>query len=194
MIQIRRASVVMLGVGLVLGAILGVGLVATSHLASWTSGSETALQATATDSKDKLIVATGPITNGVEGFFALDCLTGDLQCFVMYNKGPAIKSFGAHFHTNVVKDLGLNKAKRPNYLMVTGEMQFVGRTVGIRPGQCLVYVVDVNTGAFAAYGIPWAVNGPSSGTPQGGKNTMVLLSKGNIRTTALRQPASPRGR
>ena len=50
---------------------------------------ETLLHATASHSGDSLVMATGAMDAEIEGLFTLDCLTGDLQCFVDLRRARA---------------------------------------------------------------------------------------------------------
>ena len=85
---------------------------------------ETKLHAAAAVQNEAYAMATGPIDEDVEGVFILNVLTGDLQCSVMSIRTGR---FAGLFRTNVIKDLGLDPAKRPSYLMTTGQVQFSAR-------------------------------------------------------------------
>ncbi|MEM7313406.1 MAG: hypothetical protein AAF497_09665 [Planctomycetota bacterium] len=72
---------------------------------------ESLLYASATDSTDKFVVATGPVEPGLEGVFFLDPLSGDLQCTVF---NPRAGVFNSVFRRNVLADFpryGLATAK-----------------------------------------------------------------------------------
>ncbi len=110
---------------------------------------ETSLHATASHGTDTFIAATGQIDQYAEGLFLLDALTGDLQCVVMSNRTAKFASF---YKTNVLDALGV-QGKKPQFLLVTGYVEF--RSGGTsRPAHCVAYVVDANTGRYAAYGVP----------------------------------------
>lgn len=64
---------------------------------------EPLLHATASHSGDTLVMATCWMDAEIEGLFTLDCLTGDLQCFVI---NPKLGGIGAAFHHNIIGDLG----------------------------------------------------------------------------------------
>jgi len=145
---------------------------------------ETALHATATDSGETLAIATGPIDEESEGLFTLDFLTGDLRCQVIYTRGNAAQKFGAIFTANVPRDLNIDKEKKPNYLMVTGQTRFLRGTGNVRPGYCVCYVCDANTGKFVAYGVPWNSTNAARGTPQQGQ--LIPLDVGMARTAIIR--------
>jgi hypothetical protein len=120
------------------------------------------LAASSADSSDSLAMATGQISEDADGVFFLDFNTGDLQCLVYY---PRTGNFGAHFYTNVRKQLG-STGRNSKYVMVTGAMNRPANSGGARPGNSLVYVTDVTTGLFAAYAVPWDRPAETSGRPQ----------------------------
>lgn len=124
---------------------------------------ETVLHATSSHSGETFAMATGRIDEEVEGLFRLDYLTGDLQCWVYY---PNALRFGGAFKHNVIPELGSRQGKRPNYVMVTGE---VGFPRGAGAADCIIYVTDANTGNVAAYTIPWNRTAARTGTPQAGE-------------------------
>lgn len=137
------------------------------------------LAAATADSSDSLAMATGLISEDMEGVFFIDFNTGDLQCLVYY---PRSRAFGAHFHTNVRAQLG-GIGKNSKYLLGTGFAAQGAATIGPRPGGSLVYVTDVNTGMFAAYAIPWDRNAEVTGRAQSGP--LVFVGGGPIRNYQL---------
>ncbi len=149
----------MLGVGFVSGLMVGIGMLIGSWATIAHVGTpqltipETALHAVATDSGETFAIATGFIAEGIEGIYFLDFLSGELQCLVL-NSSPGQP--GGYFKYNVVPDLGVEQGrKNPHYLMVTGTSMLRGGGGAMRPADSLVWVVDANTGNFAAYAIPW---------------------------------------
>lgn len=104
-------------------------------------------------------VCTTPLDIGVEGFFILDFMTGDLSGGVL---GPNAKFAGGYKH-NVLKDLDFKpgQAKNPRFLLVAGMTDGPRR----RPGyaQSVLYVTDSDTGTTAAYAIPWNPQQAQSG-------------------------------
>lgn len=104
-------------------------------------------------------VCTAPLDIGVEGFFVLDFMTGDLSGGVL---GANSKFVGGYKH-NVLKDLDFKpgQAKNPRFLLVSGLTDGVRR----RPGfaQSVLYVTDSDTGTTAAYSIPWNPQQAQSG-------------------------------
>ena len=138
------------------------------------------LHATASAVSENLVIATGLVSDDIEALFVLDGLSGDLQCTAY---SPAARQFNVLFRRNVIADLQLDVTKKPEFLMVTGELASVRRSQPI--GQCLVYVVEANSGKFAAYTVPWRRDLFVSGRPQQGE--LLLLQAGNVRTAAVRE-------
>lgn len=145
---------------------------------------ETVLNASAASGGESLAIATGPVDGEMEGLFTLDFLTGDLQCFVLYNRGGLAGKVGGVFKVNVLKDLGVDGTKTPKYLLITGEASFIRGATQARPGMSVAYVVDENTGNFAAYGLQWQPNLAQNGQPQAAP--LIFLDKGVARTAAIR--------
>ena len=117
----------------------------------------------------------------MEGLFILDFVTGELACAVLNSRTTKL---GGVFKTNIIKDLGIEEAKKPAYLMTTGAATFVGRTGNSQPARCIVYVCDQNTGNFGAYSLAWNRTAAQKGVMQSGM--LILLHKDNAR--AVRQP------
>ncbi len=129
-----------LAVGLVLGLVAG-GL--------WP---QSPIHAVATDSLDTFAMATGPVDEDVEAVFFLDFLTGELRATVL-NKQAG--KFTAFFRYNVLNDLGVDPAKNPKFLMVTGMANLRRGGSRMQPGLAVVYVAEITTGNVAAYAVPW---------------------------------------
>ncbi len=142
---------------------------------------EIPIAATATDSSEDIVIATGNLAEGVEGFFALDGLSGDLGCTV-YN--PSSRAFNTTFRRNVIADLQIGATKNPKFMMVTGTVAGMRRSS--QPiASSLVYVVDSTSGRFAVYAVPWRRDLFSSGRAQQGE--LVLVQAGSVRTAAIRE-------
>ncbi len=75
------------------------------------------LHAVATDRAETYLIATGLLDTDVEAVFFLDCLTGDLFAAV---PGKTTGGFTGLYRYNVLKDLQIDLAKNPHFLMVTG--------------------------------------------------------------------------
>jgi hypothetical protein len=168
----------------VVGFVMGLAMSAVFTLGFWLGrqGSdenamlrEVLLRASTAHGAKTLSMATGPIDEG-EGLFILDYLTGELNCFVLNPRAGG--KFNAQFRTNVVAHLGVEK-KTPDYVMVTGNMDFLRGQAQSRPANCVVYVADANTGNFAAFGLEWNRTMAQMGRPQAGP--LVLLDVGKAR-------------
>ncbi len=173
-----------LGFGLVLGVGMLIGSLAT-RVADQGGGvtfPAVPLHASATDSGETFAMATGLITDGVEGVFFLDFLTGDLQCWVLNNRTGQM---GGHFRHNISGDLGIIQGKKPRFLMVTGVAPIVRASSAVRPADSIVYVADATSGNFAAYALPFNRNAFNSNAPQ--IMPMRLIGKGSARNIELRQ-------
>lgn len=109
------------------------------------------IDATGAVSSDKYSIATGLISEEVEGFFVLDHNSGVLQCIVF---NPRVGKFMANFTVNAGEMLGTG-TKGAQYLMVTGhtDMSLAGRGAVLSPS--LVYVLNTANGNYAAFSIPF---------------------------------------
>jgi hypothetical protein len=175
-------------VGFGLGLLLGIGMLVGSWATlAWFRAPEftfpeTALHATATDSGETFAIATGFVSDGIEGIFFLDFLSGDMQCWVMHARTGQT---GGYFVQNVVADLGVEVGrKNPRYLMVTGQAQMQRGASFMKPCDSLVYVADANTGNFAVYALPWNRQAMAVNRPQ--QAPMMLVFKGSARNLQIR--------
>jgi hypothetical protein len=123
-----------------------------------------------------MAIATGPIQDGVEGFFVLDFITGELTCSVL---NPRSGQMGGAYRANVVNDLGVEQGKQPQYLMVTGAAEFRTQGGNLVPAESVVYVADANTGRYVAYWLPWNRQAAQQNFPQAA--AMQVLGKGSAR-------------
>jgi hypothetical protein len=139
-----------------------------------------ALHASTAQRNSTMAVATGMISEDIEGIFFLDFLTGDLQCWVYY---PRTGLFGAKYAVNVTAQLP--GGKNPEYLLVTGASIPSHASNNARSANCLAYVVDVHSGAFAAYGVPWNISAEKSGQPQ--QAPLLPVGGGQIRDPLISQ-------
>ncbi len=187
--QMRKQSTWMLLAGLAMGLLIGVGMMVGTLVAVRSAPSagltlpETLLHATASHSGKSMAMATGLVDEEVEGLFILDYLTGDLQCYIINPRYPT--QWSGLYKYNVLRDLGAEQGKEPNYVMVTGQTQFVRGTSAATPALCVVYVMDANSGNFAAYGLGW--NRTAFRSPQVQTGTLTLLQAGKARTLEIRQ-------
>lgn len=139
------------GSGFAVGLALGIGLFAGSFFASSNAPRpEIPLHALATHGTDTMAICTLPIEEGMEGLATLDFLTGELRIFVMNSRAYTFTLVGK---TNVLGDLKVERGKKVNLLMVSGQTTFVRGGAGANPANSTLYVCDANTGAFVAYGM-----------------------------------------
>ena len=89
---------------------------------------------------------------------------------------------GAVFGRNIVRDLGA-EGKTPKYLMVTGQAAFRNMSGNMRLADTVVYIMDANSGKFAAYSIPW--NRAAASYNLGQMNEMIPLGGGDARQVAI---------
>ena len=132
------------------GVWLGIGLIGGLILGNFWP--ESPLHAVATDRYDTFAMATGPVDEEVEAVYFLDFLTGDLNAVVLGRTGTA---FTAFYRYNVLNDLGVDPAKNPHYMMVTGMHNLRRGGARMLPSLSVVYVAEITTGTVAAYAIPW---------------------------------------
>lgn len=136
----------------------------------------------ATDRYENFAIATGPLDNEVEAVYFLDFLTGDLKAAVLsINNGQ----FTAFYSYNILQDLGVDAAKNPRYLMVTGiaDLRRIGGT-NVQPGASVIYVAELTTGRIAAYAVPWSPNLHKQGAMFQGQ--LVLLDVTQFRGAVVR--------
>ncbi|HET6884560.1 MAG TPA: hypothetical protein VFI31_30680 [Pirellulales bacterium] len=139
--RLFSSSAVWLAGGVVIG--LGLGMM-------WP---QTPIHAVATDRVDNFALATGPLDDDTEALFYLDFLSGDLKATAL---SPIARKFFASFTANVNRDLGVDLAKNPKYLMVTGNSIFRRGGGQVQPGNSVVYVAELTSGKVAAYAVPWS--------------------------------------
>ncbi len=181
---LRTKSVLTLGVGLAMGLLVGVGMMVGALVATSFNAQtqfilpETALHATATHGAETMAIATGSIDGESDGIFSLDYLTGDLQCLVL---NPRTGTFMGQFRYNVLSDLGVEKGKKPSFMMATGQYLAIGTTGNVRPASTVLYVVDANSGNGAVYSVPWN----SSVAAGGGAQSSVMIRMGIFKTRQI---------
>lgn len=152
-------SSVMVGVALAAGVLLGSYL---GNRNAATNSHEIPLHALATHGTDTMAMCTLPIAESSEGLATLDFLTGELRVFVMNNRSYTFTLIGK---TNVLADLKLEKGKKVNMLMVSGQTNFIRGGGTLQPAQATLYVCDANTGAFVAYGFAYPATALAAVTP-----------------------------
>jgi hypothetical protein len=157
------------------GLAIGIGLGAIAGLMLGGAWPQTPLHATATDRVDGFAMASGLVDENVEAVYFLDFLTGDLNAVVM---GKQSGHFTGYFKANVAADLGIDSAKNPRYMMVTGTVD-LRRASRLQYSEAAIYVAESTTGKVAVYAIPW-----STGLQQGGQGGVQPLVP--IATTRFR--------
>ena len=177
--QLKQSRWAILACGLVCGAMAGA-LVALQFSGPRIQLPSTLLNATATHGGSTMAIATGPIDEGVEGFFVLDFITGELTCSVL---NPRTGALGGAYRANVVADLGVEQGKQPQYLMVTGAADFRTQGGNVKPAESIIYVADANTGRYVAYWLPWNRQAAQYNFTQA--NPMLVLGKGSARNIEI---------
>ncbi len=126
----------------------------------------------------QIAVATGNVADGTDGVFVLDFLTGDLYCWTL-NPRNVGAGYVLVYKTNVLKDLGIEKGKTPDYVLVTGDISATRGSAVAQPAGCVCYVADGSTGAVAAYSLLYNPTMFKAGRPQLGN--LVTLAKAKAR-------------
>ncbi len=184
----RSLPLVMLCLGLMIGLSVGVGMMfgTLATVGYWQQASsqaeppqlwETQLHALGAHGGDKLAMSTGPIDEDTEGLFVLDFLTGDIYCWVVNPRNLLGSMFIGQFKHNVVADLGLDKGKAADYVLVTGTINAIRGGAAERPANCICYVGDANTGNVVAYTIAWNKTAANASVPQAGPFIKVAVGK-----------------
>jgi hypothetical protein len=144
------------------------------------------LAATASHGGSNMAVCTGQVAENGEGFFALDFVTGDLKGWVF----NPVRGNAGLFMTNVQSQLG-PVSKNPEYLLVTGAAASAQIGGNLRTGGSLVYVVDMRSGYFAAYSVPWDRSVENGSGNQ--MNQFVFVTGGQIRESMAGGAKKPAG-
>lgn len=129
------------------------------------------LDASAAVTSEKFSMATGLVSTQAEGLFVLDHNSGLLQCSIMY---PRLGQFRGLFMVNVHDALGTGKGAQ--YMMTTGIVD-MPQSTNNPIATSVVYVLNVSTGAYACYYIPFSRSLMNSNKPQQGG--LILLATGS---------------
>lgn len=145
---------------------------------------ETPLHAVATHGHETCAIATGRLDDQVEAVYFLDFLTGNLRAAALNVQSG---KFGSIYEHNVLADLQLSgEIKNPRFLLVTGLADLRRGPVRFKPSGSTVYVMEANSGALAAYTLPYNPGGQATGVPAAGR--LFLLDRLKFRnTTAIVQ-------
>jgi hypothetical protein len=182
-IQSRRRPRRMFCVGIGLGLLIGLGMLAGATLTASLNpfaALEIPLHATATHGGDSMAIATGLIDEGVAGVFILDFITGELTCQVL---NPRTGTLAGLYKRTVSQDLGVEQGKQPKYLMVTGYLQVRQNIGNVKPADSLVYVADANTGRYVAYLLPW--NKAAFGQNLTQASELIPIGRGSARNVEV---------
>ncbi|MEQ8212080.1 MAG: hypothetical protein RH917_19935 [Lacipirellulaceae bacterium] len=140
----------------------------------------TQVKATASQGEDNFAIATGLVDQGIEAFYFLDYLTGDLRAAVISRRTG---KFTAFYEYNIQADFG-TQAQSPKYLMVTGLADLPGGRGNARLGSSLIYIAEATSGQVFAYALPFNSSMNAKGAPQ--KGQFVLVDGGPFRTAFVR--------
>lgn len=125
-------------------------------------------------------LATGQVDSSVEGLFVLDHVTGRLECWVLNTRTLAV---AARYQADVSKELESDKAGDADFVLTTGRFLFEGGVQGnLRPGRCVCYVADGNSGKVVGYGLKFNRQAMLQGNQQ--IQDMYVVCRGNTRDGA----------
>jgi len=151
----------MMVLGMFVGALLAAGWFGV--------GQPQVVHATATHGEGNFAIATGPAAGGIEAFYFLDFLTGDLRAAVVSRRTG---EFSALFEYNVQGDF--EDTKNPKYLMVTGLADLPRGRGNSQLGNSLIYIAEATTGQVNAY-VPLAnSSGPVLSMLPAGRSARLL--------------------
>lgn len=106
------------------------------------------------DRDSKFGMATVPVsfTDGTEGVFVIDYLTGELKG-AMAN--PRIGKFTNFYYRSLAADFNVDPKAEPHYVMVTGQRgQNIGQA-GVSLAAGMIYVGELTSGKIVAYTFPY---------------------------------------
>ncbi len=111
-------------------------------------------------------MATGAVSEGVEGLYVLDHASGNLQCWIL---NPRTGAVGGIFQTNILQDLPTDKPGAGDYVMVTGAFIFRAPVANnMSPSASICYVADESTGNVVGYSFNFNRQALTRGTMQSG--------------------------
>ncbi len=121
-----------------------------------------------------LSMATGLISDDVEGLFVLDHENGDLNCMVLNPNNPKT---GALFKSNVFSDMAISKESGADLVIVTGAIVVRGTKGNKVPARCVCYVGDASSGKVVGYSLLYDRTIANKGGPQNGPLKVVFAGK-----------------
>ena len=159
------------------GLVSGVGAYVGTQFSTTKGGlSAIELHAATASSNDSLSMATGLITQEVEGLWLLDHESGQLQCWVM---SPKTGNVAGIFSSNIANDPDGSKGT-PELVMTTGTFFFTGGTArNQQPANSICYVANTTSGVVAGYSVSVNRALMNRGQTQGGTLTRVCTGKLN---------------
>lgn len=113
-------------------------------------------------------MATGAITNEVDGLFILDHLTGTLQCWVLNTRTGNV---GGIYAADVGVALGLDKGD-PDFVMTTGGF-YLRSTGAVKPANSICYVGEGKSGKVVGFSLAYDKAGIQAGAVQRGELNVV---------------------
>ncbi|MEM9943641.1 MAG: hypothetical protein AAF939_18910 [Planctomycetota bacterium] len=179
-----RFYFVVIALGCFVAIASGVGAYVGNRLADKPSFNGPLALHAATAARGKSIsMATGLIDGNVEGLFILDHTSGELQCWIV---SPRTGQVGGIYRANVAVDFGLDKAGDADYVLTTGNYNFLGQDNGnLAPGNSICYVADSKSGKVIGYAMFYdkpAINrGVQTNGPLKPICTGTLRGEGSIR-------------
>lgn len=160
----------------IVGVAVGMGA-----LALWSGQlGSTEVKATASQGEDNFAIATGLVDQGMEAFYFLDYLTGDLRAAVISRRTG---KFTAFYEYNIQADFG-TQAQSPKYLMVTGLADLPRGKGNSQLGNSLIYIAEASSGQVFAYALPFNGSANAKGAPQ--KGSFIMVDGGPFRTAFVR--------
>jgi hypothetical protein len=174
------------GTLILLGAFIAsaMGVVFASQWIGSTASAPIVLHADTASAGKSISMATGIVDEGIEAFFVLDHLSGNLQCWI---PNPRNLQLANIFVANVNEELGGEKQGAADYVMVTGRVDFLpfARRGTMVPAGCVCYVADGNTGKVVGYSFHYDQGSIKRAEQQNGKLEVVL--RGTARDQAVQR-------
>lgn len=135
---------------------LGVGLVLGVLAAGWWPDSP--VHAVATDRHENFAICTSTVDDSLEAVYFLDFLTCELKTSVVL---PQTNEFTTAYVRDIRKDLMIDPAEKPHFLMVSGVHRVQPNSDMPRGARSVLYVAELNTGRMVSYACGKVNNGPT---------------------------------
>lgn len=127
----------------------------------------------------QMSMATGFVSEGVEGLFVLDHLSGRLQCWVINRRTGDI---GGIYEASAAAALGGDKGGEMDYVMTTGQIDIQGVRGSDKPAHSVCYVGDGNSGKVVGYTFQFDNEAFAKGKVDRGR--LGIICRGIIRNSA----------